>query len=453
MNDDYFAFVENLFDPGKQEGKPEALKGLRVLDLSHMIFGPTAARVLAQYGAEVIKVELPYTGDYWRSSTYWGKYWKHSNPLWHFINHSKYFVAIDVKEPKGRDLILRLAEMCDVVIENFSPGTVEAWGIGYSTLSEKNPKIIYASCSTFGQYGPFRFFPGWDLLAQGASGMLSATGYPETEKYFKVPDFYGDFCPGLFAAMMILIGLNYRERTGQGQYMDICQAEILMRALPHFSYLRAAGEEMGRTGSQDPTMSPSGIFKTAEGVFVALAIGSDLQFDGLCRAMDRPELASDPRFARALDRLRRDNAEAIRLETAKWVSGQGVDRIMALAQTHAFPAAPVRDDLQIAEDGWRQQRGNVVVYDDPMYGKLKMERTTVRLSETPSRIKWLTRPLGYHNRYVFKTLLGLSEKRIRELEESRVVGYWDYRVGQRPPVYYDIANDPIFNYQEDTDGG
>ena len=451
MSDDYFAFTEKLF-ASQAADKPEALKGLRVLDLSHMIFGPTAARVLAQYGAEVIKVELPYVGDYWRSSTYWGKYWKHSNPLWHFINHSKYFVAIDVKETEGRELILRLAEQADVVIENFSPGTVEAWGIGYSTLSKKNPKMIYASCSTFGQFGPNRFLPGWDLLAQGASGMLSATGYPQSEKYFKVPDFYGDFCPGLYAAMMILMGLNYRERTGKGQFMDICQAEILMRALPHFSYFRAEGEEIGPTGGQDPGMAPSGIYKTGEGAFIALAVASDDQFAGLCHAMGRDELIEDPRFAGALDRLKRENAAVISEETAKWVAGQRMDDIMALAETHRFPAAPVRDDLEISEEEWRQERGNVIVYDDEMYGKLKLESSTVRLSETPSRIKWLTRPLGYHNRYIFKTLLGLSEERIKALEASRVVGYWDYRVGQRPPVYYDIDNDPMFNYQDKDHG-
>jgi crotonobetainyl-CoA:carnitine CoA-transferase CaiB-like acyl-CoA transferase len=453
MHDDYFNFVEQLFASEQQPlERPQALKGLRVLDLSHMIFGPTAARVLAQHGAEVIKVELPYTGDYWRSSTYWGKYWKHSNPLWNFINHSKYFVAIDVKEPQGRDLILKLAEMSDVVIENFSPGTVEAWGIGYSTLSAKNPKVIYASCSTFGQHGPFRYFPGWDLLAQGASGMLGATGHDGTDQYFKIPDFYGDFCPGLYAAMMILMGLNYRERTGKGQYMDICQAEILMRALPHFSYMKAMGEDIGRTGGQDPSMSPSGIFKTAEGTFVALAIASDAQFSSLCRAMARPELAQDPRYALALDRLRKENASTINQQVAQWISGLGVDALMTLAENNGFPAAPVKDDLQISQDSWRQERDNVVVFDDPMYGKLKMESTTVRLSTTPARIQWLTRPLGYHNRYIFKSLLGLSEDRIRSLEKARVVGYWDYRVGQRPPVYYDIDNDPIFNYQGSENG-
>ncbi|MEW6264055.1 MAG: CoA transferase [Thermodesulfobacteriota bacterium] len=452
MTEEYFDYTERLFEPQVVEDKPAALAGLRVLDLSHMIFGPTAARFLAQYGAEVIKVELPYTGDYWRSSTYWGKYWKHSNPLWHFINHSKYFVAIDVKETKGRELILRLAEKSDVVIENFSPGTVEAWGIGYSQLSQKNPGIIYSSLSTFGQYGPYRFFPGWDLLAQGASGMLSATGHAGTDKYFKIPDFYGDFCPGLYAAMLILIALNHRQRTGRGQYLDICQAEILMRALPHFTYFQATGEELERTGNQDPSMAPSGIFKTEEGRFVALAVASDRQFQALGRAMGRPDLSEDGRFARALDRLRPAHAEEIRRLVAEWAAGQKMDRLLELAAEHGFPAAPVLDDLEISQEAWRRERGEVVEYDDPMYGRLLLEKTAVQLSATPARIKWLTRPLGYHNRYVFKTLLGLKEEEIQALEKERVVGYWDYRVGQRPPVYYDIENDPLFNYQAEGHG-
>ena len=167
MTEDYFNFTDKLFareDVGK---KAEALKGIRVLDLSHMIFGPTAAKTLAQYGAEVIKVEVPYQGDYWRGGTYWGKYWKHSNPLWHFINPRKYFVGIDVKKPKGKDLILKLAEKADIIIENFTSGTVEAWGIGYSQVSKINPKVIYASLSTYGQFGPRRYSPGVGLAGSG----------------------------------------------------------------------------------------------------------------------------------------------------------------------------------------------------------------------------------------------------------------------------------------------
>ncbi|HXZ35446.1 MAG TPA: CoA transferase [Thermodesulfobacteriota bacterium] len=455
MADDYFDFTGKMFDPKTIPEKPEALKGIRVLDLSHMIFGPTAARFLAQYGAEVIKVEVPYQGDYWRGSTYWGKYWKHANPLWHFINHSKYFAAIDVKKPKGKELILKLAKLSDVVIENFTSGTVEAWGIGYSQVSKFNPRVIYASLSTYGQFGPMRFLPGWDLLAQGTSGVLSLTGHPETDKFFKVPDFFGDFFPGYFASMMILMALHYRERTGEGQYLDVCQAEILMRSLFHFTHLQMTGKELGRTGNLDPTMAPSGIFKTKDGKFVALAVATDGQFQSLCQAMDRSALAVDPRFRKATDRLKEENARDLNGIVQNWVTSRTASELIALGRRHRFAASEVMDDVQISQDPWRRERGNVVTHEDEMYKTMVLQGPLSMLSKTPGRIKWLTRPLGYHNRYLLKKMLGLKEAEIRRLEKERVVGYWDYRVGQRPPVYYDIDRDPIFHYSspEETPAG
>ncbi len=451
MSEEYFNFSKKLFDPKEISGKPEALKGIRVLDLSHMIFGPTAAKFLGQYGAEVIKVEVPYLGDYWRGGTYWGKYWKHSNPLWHYFNQNKYFVAIDVKKSKGKELILKLAESADVVIENFTSGTVEAWGIGYSQVSKLNPKVIYASLSTYGQYGPFRYFPGWDLLAQGASGILSITGYPDTEKYFKIPDFFGDFFPGFYAAMLILMALNFRERTGEGQYIDGCQAEILMRSLFHFTHYGATGEELGRTGNMDPTMAPSGIFKTQDGKFVALAVATDKQFQALCRVLGREDLAKDKRFKKAFDRLQPENAREIDQVVEGWVRSQEASTLIALAGKHRLAIVEVMDDVQIANDPWRRERGSVFPFHDEMYKELVLEGPIAMLSKTPGRTKWLTRPLGYHNRYVLKKFLGLTEARIKELEKERVVGYWDFRVGQRPPIYHKLDKDPIFNYQGGED--
>ena len=451
MNSDYFSYTASLFDRSRVEEKSEALKGIRVLDLSHMIFGPKAADVLAEHGAEVIKVEVPYQGDYWRSATYWGKYWKHSNPMWHFINHSKYFVGIDVKYPKGKELILKLAEQSDIVIENFASGTVEAWGIGYTQTRAISPKIIYASLSTYGQTGPFRFFPGWDLLAQGTSGVISITGYPDTEYFFKVPDFFGDFYPGFFAAMLIMMALNHREKTGEGQYLDVCQAEILMRSLFHFTYSSVTGQELGRTGNHDPTTSPSGIFKTSDGGFVALSVGTDEQFKAICVEMSREDLADDGRYAKALNRLDPTHADELNDIVAQWVATMTLESARRLRENCRFPFSVVEDDVTISKDEWRRERGSVVEFDDTMYGKLVMAGSAAMMSETPGRIKWLTRPLGYHNRYIFKTRLGLSEEEIRELEKERVVGYWDYRVGQRPPVYYKIEEDKIFNYGDKGD--
>jgi len=447
--EDYFSFTNRLFDQSKVQEKPEVLKGIRVLEVSHMIYGPNTAKILAQFGAEVIKVELPFYGDYWRTATYWGKYWKHSNPLWHFINHSKYFVTIDVKKPKGRELILKLAKISDVMIENFAAGTAEAWGIGYTQVSKINPRIIYVSLSTFGQFGPLRFQPGWDLLAQGASGVISITGYPEIGKRYKIPDYLGDFYPSHFAAMLILAALIYRQKTGKGQYIDLAQAEVLIRSLYHFTYKTITGKDLGCTGNFDPTMAPSGIFKTRDGKFIALAIATDQQFKMFCKAMKRTDLLKEDRFKNVFNRLKPENARELIEITREWVSSKDAAEIINLAKEYGFSASEVADDVQICNDEWRRQRGSVVCFKDEMYGELVLAGPIVMLSKTPGRIKWLSRPLGYHNRYIFKRLLGLSEEELKQLEKEGVIGYWDDRVGLKPPSYYDIEKDSIFNYNKE----
>jgi len=157
----------------------------------------------------------------------------------------------------------------------------------------------------------------------------------------------------------------------------------------------------------------------------------------------------DERYTRACDRLKPDHAERLAALLGEWVAAREEKEIIELGARHGFPVSPVMDDLQISTDAWRQERGNIVDFEDKMYGHLSIQTPSTKLSRTPARIKWLTRPLGYHNRYIFKRLLGLSEEQIQSLEKKRVVGYWDYRVGQRPPVYYDLDNDPIFHYREE----
>jgi CoA:oxalate CoA-transferase len=153
--ENYFDYTKKIFDPAKVNEKPEVFKGLRVLDFTHVVYGPTAAKILGQYGAEVIKFELPWVGDLWRFGVYWGSFWRHSSVCFHFVQYGKYFFALNLKLPKAREIILKMAEKADVVIENFAAGTTDTWGIGYSQLSKVNPGIIYLSCATYGQYGLF----------------------------------------------------------------------------------------------------------------------------------------------------------------------------------------------------------------------------------------------------------------------------------------------------------
>jgi crotonobetainyl-CoA:carnitine CoA-transferase CaiB-like acyl-CoA transferase len=443
--ENYFDYTKKLFDPAQIKEKPEVFKGLRVLDFTHVVYGPTAAKILGQYGAEVIKFELPWVGDLWRFGVYWGNFWRHSSVCFHFVQYGKYFFALNLKLPKAKEIILKMAENADVVVENFAAGTTDTWGIGYSQLSKVNPGIIYLSCATYGQYGPMRFFPGWDLLAQAASGVIALTGYPDTDKFYKLPDYVGDFFPGNIGALAVIMALNYRKKTGKGQYIDLAQAEALMRIMPNFTYESITNEDLGRVGNTDPTMAPSGIFKSNEGKFVAIAAATDEQYKGLCEAMGRPDLVN--KYKDTFDRLKKENAKDLFDETAKWVGGSTTDNLVELAKKHHFAIAQVEDDYEITYDEWRQERGSVIEFHDDMYGKLMIPGPSAMLSKTPGRIKWLARPLGYHNRYVLKTILGYSDEEIHKLEKERVIGNWDDRPGIKPPVYYDISKDPMFNYK------
>lgn len=443
----YFDYTKKIFDPSQVKEKPEVFKGLRVLDFTHVVYGPTAAKILGAYGAEVIKFELPWVGDLWRFGVYWGSFWRHSSVCFHFVQYGKYFFSLNLKLPKAKEIIYKLAEKSDVVIENFASGTAETWGVGYSQLSKINPGIIYLSCATYGQYGPMRFFPGWDLLAQAASGAISLTGYPGTDKYYKLPDYVGDFLPGNIGALAVIMALNYRKRSGKGQYIDLAQVEALMRIMPNFTYESITNEDLGRTGNTDPTMAPSGIFKSCDGKFVAVAAANDEQFEGICQAMGTPELVK--KYKDTFDRLKPENARELYEIAGKWVAGSSVDNLVELAKKHHFAVAQVEDDYDITNDEWRRERGSVIMVTDEMYHKLLMPGPSAMLSKTPARIKWLARPLGYHNRYILKELLGYSEEEIRKLEKERVVGYWDDRPGIKPPVYYDIKKDPMFNYNRE----
>jgi len=446
LTEDYFSFTNRIFNPSENSNKLEALKGIRVLDLTRIIYGPVIARWLALFGAEVIKVEEPREGDDWRTGTYWAKYWKDSCPYFQSLNPNKHFVGIDLKTKKGKDLVFQLAKISDVVIENYRAGLSEAWGIGYTAVSQINPRIIYISCSGYGQWGPLRFFPSWDLIAQSMSGVARLTGFPGREGY-KLQDYYGDFLPGLLGAVGVLSALNYREKTGEGQYIDMAQAEALMRVMPNWTYMSLLGQDLGLTGSIDPSMAPSGIFKTSDEKFVALAIATDEQFVALAEAMGKIDLATDERFKETFERTKAENAQDIYKLVEEWVRTKGEEEIIDLAKRYAFPAGRVMDDWQITNDDWRRERGSIVEIQDEMYEEGIWALPAAMLHKTPGRIKSLARPLGYHNRYVLKKLLGLSSKEIEKLEKEDVIGYWDNRVGQRPPPFYDIEKDPMFNYE------
>jgi len=437
---DYFDFIKSLMEGEKRE---EALKGLRVVEITHFIFGPNIGRVLAQYGAEVVKIETPGEGDRYRIAAIFGRFYKRANLLYAILNANKYIIAADARNEKARKIIFELIKKADVFVENLSAGLVDAMGIGYEAIRKVNPRIIYVSCSGYGQYGPLSRLPSFDVAAQGVAGVAMKTGWEDLDEFYKLPDYFGDYLPSMYAVFAVLSALYFRENTGKGQYIDISQCESLMRFMYDFTYFSLTGEEIGKTGNLDPASVPSGIFRTKDGKFVAISILTSSQFEALKSLI--PQLENGNRFEKS-------RARDLNKIVAKWVEERNLEEILELAKKHRFPASPVLDDKEIAFDPWRWERGSILKIKDRLLGELPMPGPIIAMSATPGKIKWLGRPVGYHNRLILKKWLGLSDREIDELEKEGVIGYWDEMPGLAPPATWDAEKDEVFRGEKDEEG-
>jgi crotonobetainyl-CoA:carnitine CoA-transferase CaiB-like acyl-CoA transferase len=433
----YFDWTTRLFDRARIFEKPEALRGIRVLDMSIIIFGPATADYLGELGAEVIRVEMPRTGDVMRIVAPQGFYWKNVSPAFFAQNHSKYHIAIDVHRPEGQDLIKQLVAKSDVLIENFRGGTLERkWGIGYRQLREINPRLIYVANTGFGQWGPYIKRASYDALAQAVSGVTAVSGFPGRPP-LKVGIYIGDYFGACLSALGVLAALHYRDRTGQGQFLEVAQCEALLRAMDWtWIYTGLTGNNRPQTGNRDPSACPSGIYACKDG-FVAVVAGSDEEFRGLCRAMRRGNLVADPRFLTHADRAKEVNAEAMDQYIVEWVREMTRAEAEALARQHGFSAAAVATAQDHYEDPHLRARGSVWEMEDPVYGTMVEHGPAPKLSETPARYKWAAKPVGFHNEYVLGRLLGLRPDQLKQLEEQGVIGKWADRRGPKPPDGWD----------------
>ncbi|MFQ5897349.1 MAG: CaiB/BaiF CoA transferase family protein [Candidatus Methylomirabilia bacterium] len=434
MPDDYFTWSAETFRIDRIFAKPEALRGIRVLELATLILGPATPAYLAEFGAEVIKVELPGVGDTMRSLTPRARFWKNAALGWLSEARNKYHVAIDVRKPEGQALFRSLAAQSDVLVENLRAGTMEEkWGIGYRQLSAINPRLIYVANSGFGQWGPFsRGRASYDAIAQSVSGMAAITGFAERDP-LKSGIWIGDYFGALMSAVAVLAALHYRDRTGKGQFIDFAQSENLIRALDWtWVYHGLTGQSRGRHGNCDVAVSPSSFFACRDGM-VAIAAPHDEAFRGLCEAMGRPELAEDPRFSTQLERLKEENIAALLKLIAEWASDKARGEVDELGSRYAFAAAPVAN----AEDHYRdvhlRKRGSVWKLDDPIYGSVVEYGPVPKLSETPGRLKWAGKLVGQDNRLILTRVLGLSPEEIQPLEARGIIGKWSDMIGRKPP--------------------
>jgi crotonobetainyl-CoA:carnitine CoA-transferase CaiB-like acyl-CoA transferase len=430
----YFEWAAREFDPARIHEKPEALKGIRVLDLSVIYFGPATADFLGELGAEVIKVEMPGQGDVTRILGNATFFWKNVSVAFFCANHSKYHIGVDMHHPEGQELIRQLAARSDIVVENFKAGTLEEkFGLGYRQLREVNPRLIYVANTGFGQWGPFsRGRASYDGLAQAVSGLTAITGEGETPT--KIGNYLGDWFGASMSALGVLAALHWRDRTGEGQFVEMAQCEGLLRAMDWtWLYAGLTGRDRPKMGNGDASFAPSGVYRCTDG-YVALVAGTDREFKALCRLVGKPALAKDPRFATSEARRRRENARALDPLIAGWCAGRTRAQVEAAARKAGVAAAPVMTAKDHAGSAHFRARRSVWEHEDPVYGPMVEYGPAPKLSATPARIKWAGKPVGFHNEIVLKSVLGLDDGRIQALYASGAIGRWaEGRRGAAPP--------------------
>ncbi|MEX2235917.1 MAG: CaiB/BaiF CoA-transferase family protein [Dehalococcoidia bacterium] len=393
------------------------LSDVRILDLTWVLSGPYASMVLCDLGADVIKVERPPWGDIARTT---GPHINGESVYFFSINRGKRSVTLDLKSESGRDVFKRLVPAVDVVMENFTPGTMEGMELGYDDLKKLNPSLIYAATSGFGQTGPDRGKPALDIIVQGMGGVMSITGEPGGPPV-RPGLSLGDIAGGLFTAIGILSALHERERSGEGQMVDIsmldCQVAILENA---FSRYFATGEVPGPLGTRHPAATPFQAFPTADGyIVVALAWGVENQWELFCATIERAELINDPRFETSGDRTRNHaelepllNDALSKKTTAHWV---------ALLEPLQIPCGPLHNIAQAAEYPQIVARETLKPVENPRMGRtMPLPDTPVRLSRTPGGIKGNAPAVGQDLFDVLGDLAGLTSDEVEALLESGV---------------------------------
>ena len=392
-----------------------ALDGIRVLDFSHALAGPYCTMLLSDYGAKVYKLEAR-SGDMGRG---WGPPFAGGMASFFLgLNRGKLGISIDLKQPEGLELCLRLIDQMDVLIENFRPGAMDKLGLGYEDARKRNPRLVYCSISGYGQQGPSRDEAAMDLVVQASSGLLSITGTEEGES---VRCGYGvtDVTAGLFAVIGILLALRAREKTGRGQYVDVAMLDSMISTMSsnYMSYL-GSGMVPKPMGTSFPTVVPYRVYQASDRE-VAIAVGSERLWAIFCVAIERPELAHDPDYrTNALRIENREKLEAI-LEGvfSTRAAGEWVERLQAAG----VPSSLVRDFGEVEKDEQCEVREMFPILSHPAAGAHKVTGTPVKLSETPGRPNLPAPLLGEHTRRVLKDVFALGDARIEDLIARGIV--------------------------------
>src|SRR5699024_8802569 len=369
----------------------QPLQGIKVLDFSRVVAGPYCTMMLSDMGAEVIKIERPEVGDDTRS---FGPFQNGESGYFMFLNRGKKSVEMNLKDPETHEQLLELVREADVIVENFRPGVMEKLGLDYDSLKDVNEGIIYCSISGFGQYGPYTKRPAYDLVAQAMGGLASITGHPDTPPT-RAGASLGDMSAALYAAYGIMTALFYRERTGEGQAIDVAMLDSIFSLLEH-NVMRYTSEGVTpeRIGSRHPISAPFDVYEAKDG-YIVIATANEPLFKRLCDVMDREDLLSDERFI--TDTERGKNEEELKVEIEAWLKDYTADQAVDLINEAGVPSSTILNIAEISDSEHVREREMLLNVDHPVAGATRIPGNPVKLSKTPVQVNKPSPALGENN--------------------------------------------------------
>lgn len=398
------------------EPKSPPLKGIKVIELGTLVAGPSCSRILAEFGAEVIKIEAPDGGDQLRD---WRKMYEGTSLWWYVQARNKKSVTVNLRVPEGQEIVRKLAIDADLVIENFRPGALEKWHLGWEQLSQINPRLIMVRLSGYGQSGPYRDRPGFGVVAEAMGGMRYVTGYPDRPPV-RLGISIGDSIAALYGVIGALMALHHRDvNGGRGQFVDVALYEAvfsMMESLvPEFDVLGFVRE---RAGNALPGIVPSNTYPTRDGKFVIIGANNDSIFKRLMTAIGRADLAHDPQLANNAGRVPR-TAEIDRA-TADWTQQHDLEQVLVVLEQAQVPSGKVYDAADIVKDAHYAARGMIESHTLPDGKAIKLPGIVPKLSETPGATAWLGPALGAHTAEILSAL-GYDTAAQQELREKGVI--------------------------------
>ncbi|MFY8142026.1 MAG: CaiB/BaiF CoA transferase family protein [Caulobacter sp.] len=397
--------------------KPGPLDGLTVIEMGTLIAGPFCGQILGDFGATVIKIEDPKAGDPMRQ---WGRSLpKGHSPWWPVIGRNKRSVTLDLRTAEGQDIARRLIGGADVLVENFRPGALEKWGLGYERLSADNPGLVMARVSGFGQTGPYSSRAGYALIGEAMGGLRYITGEPDRAPA-RAGISVGDSLAGLHAALGTMMALHARHRSGKGQIVDAAIYESVLSVMENLiTEYGLTGYVRERSGSVLPGIAPSNAYPTADGALVVIGANQDTLFGRLCDAMGRPELSHDPRYAGHA--ARGENQAELDALIGAWTATLDAEALLALMETSGVAAGRVYRAPDMLDDPQFAAREAIVEVPHPVFGAVRMQNAFPKLTGTPGSVRWPGPALGEHTDAVLTERLGMSVDEIEDLRRRAVI--------------------------------